>query len=266
MHYENQTFQGRPVDNRPDVGHIMHTMNTPKPSNFPDPPGFDVVLKKLKEPLFDRILEAIAEGTLHVSEYANWQAEPIDFALAPNLVRHKAKQYLISRGQETRDEEEEDKAASAFATEHVPNNGLYTIAPGFNVRILKSSEDGSVPPPGVSETRKNFYNQLQALIDFPEHRNGDERVQPTWNLIVHWTVDEKYNLLRLAVALPLSFAKNEFGKLVVQCAFDEPFWRRPPQANVTSIDKTPAPPPSSLDISSIQEETSEKTGEEPDAE
>ena len=239
----------------------MPTMNTPNPSNFPDPPSFDVVARKLREILFDRILEAIAEGTFHVSEYSNWQAEPIDFALAPNLVRHKAKQYLISRGQDTKDEEEAaDK--SAFEVAEVSNNGLYTIVPGFNVRILKSSEDGSVPPPGISETRKNFYNQLQALLDLPELRNGDERVQPIWNLIVHWTVDEQYDLLKLSVALPLSFAKDESGRLVVQCAFDEPFWRRPPQSNVTRIDTAPEPLPSSLDVK-IEEETGEKTGEEP---
>jgi hypothetical protein len=156
----------------------MPTMNTPRRSNFPDPPDFETVLEKLKKTLLDVVQEALAEGTLHVSEYANWQAEPIDFALAPNLVRHKAKQFLISRGKEAKDEEEEDGAA--FETEHVPNNGLYTIAPGFRVRILKSSEDGSVPPPGVSETRKNFYSQQQALIDYEEFRNGNEHVQPTW--------------------------------------------------------------------------------------
>src|SRR5216684_3287383 len=133
----------------------MPTMNTAKPSNFPEPPSFDVVNNKLKETVLDRIQEAVAEGTLHVSEYTKWQAEErIDFALAPNLVRHKAKQYLTGHGQETKDEEDADRAA--FKTEDVPNNGLYTKTQGFNIRILKSSEDGSVAPPGISSTRKNF--------------------------------------------------------------------------------------------------------------
>jgi hypothetical protein len=234
-------------------------MNTPKSSNFPEPPSFDEVSAKLKDTVLDRIQEALAEGMLHVSEYIKWQAEPIDFALAPCLVRHRAKQYLTLRGQETKDEEEVDKAA--FQTEHVPNNGLYTKSNGFKIRILKSSEDGSIPPPGISTTRKNFYNQDQALIDFPEYRDGNERVQPIWNLIVHWTVDEKYNLLKLSVALPLSSVKNESGRY--DCAFDEPFWMRPPQSNVTSISNVPVVPPPSLDIDSIQEEPNEKTGEEP---
>jgi hypothetical protein len=238
----------------------MLTMNTPNPSNFPVPPTFEVVVEKLKMPLLDVIKEAIAEGALHVSEYTNWQAEQIDFALAPNLVRHKAKQFLSSRGQEAKEEEAEDTAT--FETEQVPNNGLYMILPGFRVRILKSSEDGSVPPPGMSETRKNFYNQQQALLDFGEFRNGDEHVQPTWGLIVHWTVDEHYTLLKLSLALPLRFIKNENGKSVVECAFDEPFWIRPPQDNVISITDAPTPPaPTNLDLE-IVEETGEKTGEE----
>jgi hypothetical protein len=225
-------------------------MNTPNQSNFPEPPNFDSVMAVLKENLLDKIVGAILEGTLHVHEYANWQAEAIDYALAPNLVRHKAKLFLIAQGQETKNEEEVDD--SGFEIEHVSNNGLYTKVPGFRVRTLKSSEDGSVPLPGESETRKNFYNQEQALLDF---------AQPVWNLIVHWKVDREYNLLSLSVALPLKITKNEMGRSVVECAFDEPFWRRPPQSNVTSITETPTPPPATLDIEGIAADE-EKTGEE----
>jgi hypothetical protein len=235
-------------------------MNTPNQSNFPEPPSFDTVSVRLQAILFDKIVEALQEGTLHVSEYAKWQAEGIDFALAPNLVRHKAKRSLISSGQDTKDEEEAD--ASAYDVKEVSNNGLYTIAPGYNVRILKSAEDGSVPSPGMSVTRKNFYKQDQALLDFPERRNGNERVQPVWNLIVHWTVDAEYNLLKLSVALPLRCMKNETGRTVVECAFDEPFWQRPPQSAVIAITDAPIPDaPRSLDLNIVADE--EKTGEEP---
>jgi hypothetical protein len=231
-------------------------MNTPNQSHFPEPPSFESVSTKLKKILFDKIVEAVLEGTAHVPEYARWQAEAIDYALAPNLVRHKAKQSLISQGQETKDEEEQDNPT--FEIEEVSNNGLYAVLPGFRVRILKSSDDGSVPPPGESEARQNFYNQQQALLDFAD---------PTWNLIVHWTVDRDYNLLSLSVALPLKSYKNELGRVVVECAFDEPFWRRSPQSNVTVISEAPTPAtPSLLDIPGIAEEAEEKTGEEPEKE
>lgn len=226
----------------------MLTMNTPNQSNFPEPPAFEVVRAKL-QPLFDKIVEAIQDGTLHVPEYATSQAEEIDYALAPNLVRHKAKLYLIAQGQETREEED----GLAFEIEEVSNNGLCAKVPEFRIRILKSSEDGDVPLPGESEARRNFYNQDQALLDF---------AKPVWNLIVHWTVDRQYSLTRLSVALPLKITKNEMGRPVVVCAFDEPFWTRPPQAKVIPITEPPTPAPGSLDIPGIAAEE-EKTGEGP---
>lgn len=229
-------------------------MSTPNPTNFPVPPSFDAVQAKLKQNLLDKIVEAVQEGTLHVPEYANWQAESIDYALAPNLVRHKAKKHLVAEGQETSTEEEKDE--SGFEMPDVSNNGLYIKVFGFEIRILKSSEDGSVPLPGESETRKNFYNQRQAHLDFS---------QPVWNLIVHWTVDSDYNLLSLSIALPLEITKNDMGRAIVECAFDEPFWRRPPQASISSIANAPTPPPSSLDIEGIAEEE-EKIGEGPKTE
>jgi len=249
------------IAKRPNRWHIMHTMNTPNQSNFPEFPSYEAVLAKLKLILLDRIQEAVAEGTLHVGEYKKLFAEAtIDYALAPNLVRHKAKQYLTDLGQETKEEEEADRIA--FKTEDVPNNGLCTKTPGFVVRILKSAEDGSVPPPGISVTRQNAYRQKQALLDFPEHRNGNEHVQPTWTLIVHWTVDSDYNLLKVSIALPIDFDKNE-----VECKFDEPFWVRPDQSKVTPISGAPAPPPppSTLEVK-IEEESDEQTGEGPKTE
>lgn len=234
----------------------MPTMTTPNAStNFPDPPSYEIVADKLK-PLLDIIQEAIADGTIHVPEYTKWQAEAaIDYALAPNLVRHKAKQFLLSRGQEAKDEDE----GPGFDTEQIPNNGLCMKTTGYKVRVLKSADDGGVPLPGISETRQNFYNQKQAMLDFPEHRNGNDRVQPQWNLIVHWTVDDKYNLLKLSLALPRSFSKNELGKWVVECDFDEPFWTRS-LPNVIQIDEPVQP--TNFDIL-IEEEPREQTGEEP---
>jgi hypothetical protein len=245
-----------PLDVCPNCRHIIPNMTTPHASsNFPDPPSYETVAEKLKT-LLGIIQEAIAEGTLHVPEYKTWQAEDaIDFALAPNLVRHKAKQFLISSGQDAKDEEE----GPGFDTEHIPNNGLCMTTPGYKVRVLKSLDEGGVPLPGTSATRQNFYNQLQALIDFPEFRNGNERVQPTWNLIVHWTVDEKYTLLKLSLALPLHFTRNELGKWIVECAFDEPFWTRSLPKPI-QIDEPI--PPTVLDIP-IEEEPEELTGEEP---
>src|SRR5271156_5679735 len=109
----------------------MPIMDTANQSNFPVPPDFDAVQTKLKRILFDKIVEALQEGTAHVPEYAKSQAEPIDYALAPNLVRHKAKKSLIAQGQEAKTEEEEDNVG--FEIEEVSNNGLFAKVSEFRV-------------------------------------------------------------------------------------------------------------------------------------
>jgi hypothetical protein len=236
----------------------MPTMNTPNDSNFPENPTFDFVVGRLKTVLLDQIQEAIAEGALHVLEYKEWRGEPIDYALAPNLVRHVAKKYLIGCGQPAEGEEEAD--APGFEAEEIPNNGLCINTPGFVVRILKSSEDGSVPRPGVSQARLNYYRHNQAILNFaPEN----QRPQPTYNLIVHWTVDREYNLSKMSIALPYDAVKNENGRWDVLCLFDEPYWTKPAQSNVMPITYELIEPLEDADIP-VEDESQEKTGEEPE--
>jgi len=237
----------------------MPTMNTPNGSNFPENPTFDFVVERLKAILLDQIQEAIAEGALHVLEYKKWRGEAtIDYALAPNLVRHVAKKYLIDCGQTAKGEEEAD--APSFEAEDIPNNGLCINTPGFVVRILKSSEDGSVPRPGISQARLNYYRYNQGILNF--EGNGNQRPQPTYNLIVHWTVDRDYNLSKISIALPYDAIKNESGRWDVLCLFDEPYWTRP-QSNVMPITHDVIEPLENTDIP-IEDESQEKTGEEPE--
>jgi hypothetical protein len=219
------------------------TMGTKRASRFPEPPTFEFIKERLT-PFLTIVQEAVADGALHVQEYMKWQAEPVDPVLAPNLVRHKVKQFLISRGQ---DAVEDDDVP--FETDRIPNNGICVRLEGFIVRVLKSSEDGSVPPPGASIPRNNFYNQDQALLDFAEFRNGNDTVQPTWGLVIHWRVNQKYNLLKVSLALPMKPRRSEIGKPAMECAFDEPFWTRSSSAPI-QIDR--AHPVVDLDVPEIR--------------
>jgi len=255
---ENQDFFKSPLADCPKHWHIMPAMNTPNESNFPADPTFDFVVGRLKTVLLDQILEAIEQGTLHVPEYIKCFGESaIDYALAPNLVRHVAKKYLIGVGQAAKGEEEAD--AAGFEPEDIPNNGLCINTPGFVVRVLKSSEDGSVPRPGISEARKNYYRHNQGILNFENDSN--DRPQPTYHLVVHWTVDRDYNLQKVSIALPYDVKRNETGRWDVFCLFDEPFWTRPPQSNVTPITAAPVEPIADNDLN-VQAEAEEKTGEE----
>jgi hypothetical protein len=228
---------------------------TTNQSGFAEYPSFEHVQEKLQA-LLQTLIDACSEGTIHVGEYASRESEPIDYTLAPNLVRHKIKRYLSMRGQAASDEE------ANFTPDGIPNNGICIPVLGFTVKVLKSADDGSVPPAGDSLARQNFYGQQQALLDFEEHRNGNEHVQPIWGVIVHWQVDKDYNLLRLSLALPISPETRTSPK--PECFFDEPFWTRPTSGKVVTIGShEPPKQPTDLNIPGIQEETEEKTGEEP---
>jgi len=228
-------------------------MTTNQTPNFPEFPTLDNVLEELRQ-LLETLVDACSEGTIHVRDYASRENEPIDYVLAPNLVRHKIKRYLAMRGQDSTNEDDDSNLLKVG----IPNNGICVEVPGFAIRVLKSSDDGSVPPPGDSLPRRNFYSQRQALLNFEEFRNGKERVQPTWGLIVHWLVDSGYNLQRLSIALPTSPGTQASPR--PECFFDEPFWTPPAQPNVITIDAVP--PPSDLNVQGLEEETEEKTGEE----
>jgi hypothetical protein len=247
-----------PLANWSNDWHIMHTMSTTNQNNFPDNPTFDFVMSRLKSILLDQIQEAIAEGVLHVPEYHRWRGELIDYALAPNLVRHVAKRFLIDRGQAAEGEEVTD--APGFEAEEVPNNGLCVNTPGFVVRILKSAEDGSVPRPGISEARRNYYRHNQGILNF-ENGNGNTRPQPTYHLVVHWTVDRDYNLEKISIALPYDIHRNDSGRWDVLCLFDEPYWTRAQDAKIARITEEAAEPLVDNDIA-IEDASQEKTGED----
>jgi len=118
------------------------------------PPTFESALDTLG-PVLLIIRRALEKGTAHVQSYSEWQDEPIDRSLAPSLVRHKAKAFLLEKKQEVTEE-------PGFETEPLANNGLCLRANGFQIRILKS-ENGSIPPPGPSQARNRFYSQQMTL-------------------------------------------------------------------------------------------------------
>ena len=88
-------------------------------------------------------------------------------------------------------------------------------------RILKS-DNGSLPAPGPSQKRQQFYAQQGTL--FPEDKNGDESKElPRANLVLHWVPDEEYNLSRVSLACPIS---GGITRASVRSEWDEVIWRR----------------------------------------
>ncbi len=223
-------------------------------SSFPELPSFEKCRERLMTTL-DAIVDALIDGTTHAREYADRQDEEIDTAFAHNFVRHRAKKVLRNRNLNVSDE----LSPSVYKLDESPsNNGLCILETGFEIRTLKS-DDGTTPPPGVSMARKNFYNQMQAVLNFEQMQNGGKPAEPTWGVVVHWTVDSDYNLEKICLALPVEWNKHDG----VVLHFEEPIWVKPPIAGVVSISTGgPQQPPTDTELK-IEVEPDEKTGEEP---
>lgn len=188
-------------------------------------PSFREVQREIDQ-LLKLIVDSLKDGTRHAREYADWQDESIDRNLAPCLVRHRAKKYLAARQQEVKEEEEDVD----FERESVPNNGLCLTTDGYQIRILKS-DDGSLPPPGPSRVRQEFYGQAW-LFD-----SGifDHEEEPRVGLVVHWTVDADFELEKVFVALPIA---GEISRDSVRSHWDERIWTRTmlPSTSAVSVE------------------------------
>jgi hypothetical protein len=170
------------------------------------------------------IVSGLQSGTIHTQAYADWQKEPIDRYLAPPLVRKGLKRFLARHGQEAAEEEQESVADGdlpEYRTQHLSNLGLALRAAGVCIRVLRS-DHGSLPVPGPSKARQLFYAQ-QAFLPFPELSIGsDDEQEPSINLVLYWTTDEKYNLNRVCLACPKA---GNTTRESVQTHWDRTIWR-----------------------------------------
>jgi hypothetical protein len=178
-------------------------------------------------------VEALRRGTVHALEYADWQDEPVDRALAPSLVRKGAKRYLVEKNQDVENEED-----IVWDPEFLSNLGLALTAPGVQIRILRSAPGDMLPVPGHSQARQEYYTQM-GLFDGEEHAPGDVP-PPVLRLVLHWGTDEDYNLDRVWLGCPKAGGETRES---VKSHWDEPVWRKhsllgdgQAQAEVTDLD------------------------------
>lgn len=161
------------------------------------------------------LVAALLSGAKHARSYADWQDEEMDRTLAPALVRKGAKRFLIARGESVDDEELDDVE---YEAEYLSNLGLAIGADGVWVRILKSDR-GSLPTPGPSKKRQQFYAQQGSLFPIAE---TDAEPLPALNLVLHWTASEEYNLERVYLACPKA---GGVTRASVEAYWDEVIWR-----------------------------------------
>jgi hypothetical protein len=171
--------------------------------------------------LLRTLVVALMEGTHHAQSYADWQDERVDRTLAPALVRKQAKRYLVrvsdpESGLEISDEEIE------FETEFLSNLGVAVAQGGVRIKLLKS-DNGNLPVPGPSKKRREFYAQQGELFPAAREAADAARPQAIANLVMHWVVNDEYNLIRVHLALPTAGGNTRAS---VESAWDEVIWRR----------------------------------------
>lgn len=184
----------------------MSTTHTPQPEE---------ILKKYT-PTLKLLVAALLEGAKHARAYADWMDESVDRTLSPAHVRKGAKRFLDKQQKDSVSVSDEEVE---FEAEYLPNLGLSVAVDRIKFRILKS-DNGSLPVPGPSRKRQQFYAQQGSL--FPAIKGEDAKSLPRANLVLHWVPDDEYNLSRVSLAYPTAGKETRAS---VKSAWDEVIWR-----------------------------------------
>lgn len=164
------------------------------------------------------VVNSLLKGATHARWYADTMDEKPDSALSPALVRKEAKRFLLKKGQDVKDEQEID-----FEAEFLPNLGLAVNSGAFSIRVLRSDR-GLLPIPGPSKKRQKFYAQQPSFnFDGEETAPDGDVVVAVVNLVLHWTTDAEYNLIKVYLACPETGGTTRAS---VTAHWDEPIWRR----------------------------------------
>jgi hypothetical protein len=200
-------------------------------------------------PTLKTLVAALLEGTKHARAYADWQDEPIDRTLSPAHVRKEAKRFLNRPDGSIKATDEEVE----FEPEYLPNLGLSVAVERIRFRVLRS-DNGSLPAPGPSKKRQQFYAQQGSL--FPEDKTeAANKDLPRANLVLHWNTDDEYNLTRVSLAYPIG---GRLKNSSVKAEWDEVIWRRGANLNAGTQAEAKA---DELDIHLDKPEEETGTGE-----
>lgn len=156
-----------------------------------------------QRPLTNALFEYLPEARrIAVSTYFEPRRLQINETLLGCMVRFEVRRMLASSGIQTEEEidESEDEAADhQLGLRPSALLGLTGVYKGYHFRILKSL-DGTLPPPGRSIQRREFYAQQTPLLGYDESRGARPNVVFLWRF-----VSESFP--ELFIAVPKS-AKN----------------------------------------------------------
>lgn len=160
-------------------------------------PDQDIVLEELS-PVLAFIYGSVEDAIQQTRDFFP-EGKPVDSALAPNLVRYYVKEYIDHKSSA-----DSQLSVSQFSRQALPNNGLFLHFSSYRIRILKADE-GELPLPGLSRTRRRFYQQT-----LPNWTKVSGEAQPNpVNLVILWDVNSEYALDDLTIACPKDVGENQ---------------------------------------------------------
>lgn len=131
------------------------------------------------------IYRALEYGTEQAREFFE-DGRPVDAHLFSGLVRYHSREFL-KRG---------DYNDLGFKVQNLSNTGAKVLYDRFIIRIWKATDDGHLPPPGISASRAAFYNQPLPLFD------SEDKLLLVTRLAVLWDVSSNLSLSEVTLVCP----------------------------------------------------------------
>lgn len=136
-------------------------------------------------PVTALVYRALEYGTEQARQFFE-DGRPVDPHLFSSLVRYHSREYL----------KRDDHTDVGFRLQSLSNTGVKIIYNRFILRLWKATDDGHLPPPGISASRAAFYNQPLPLFD-----SNDELLLVT-RLAVLWDVNSNLSLSEVTLVCP----------------------------------------------------------------
>jgi len=136
-------------------------------------------------PVASLIHRALEYGTEHARLFFE-DGRPVDPHLFSGLVRYHSREFL----------KRDEYKSLGFTLQGLSNIGVKIVYSRFILRLWKATDDGLLPPPGLSAAKVAFYSQPLPLFDA-----NDEPVLVT-RLVVLWDVNSQLSLSEVTLVCP----------------------------------------------------------------
>lgn len=141
------------------------------------------------------VFDAIEVACQDLRGWFDERGEPVNHALAHNMVRYIAIQHLEQLGL--------DASLDDVEREPLANNGISLRVGRYHLRFRKLGANG-VPVPGQSQVLQDFYDQQMTFAFGDADDEAPDAPAILTNILVLWEVTAEYKFVGLHLACPAS--------------------------------------------------------------